>query len=208
MRVSDLERLFRLIVVNLAAMDPARLRQPLPLADLRNSIVPYRANRRALQLESSEDYELALMRLCSGEGGFARTEPGETQVEFDLELGSPNPDLTIVHRHEKALVSLNSEAVAKVMDAESNLAFAPREEFPKTAREVRVSRRAVPTQKEIESPPPQCSRCGGTLPVGRVVNFCPQCGQNLARLKCPQCNTELEAGWKHCVSCGTPIRSG
>ena len=208
MRVSDLERLFRLIVVNLAAIDPARLRQPLPLADLRNSIVPYRANRRALQLESSEDYELALMRLCAGEGGFARTEPGEAQAEFDLELGSPNPDLTIVHRHENALVSLNSEAVAKIMDAESNLAFAPWEEFPKPAREVRVPRRAVPTQKEIESPPPQCSRCGGTLPVGRVVNFCPQCGQNLARLKCPQCNTELEAGWKHCVSCGTPIRSG
>jgi predicted RNA-binding Zn-ribbon protein involved in translation (DUF1610 family) len=52
---------------------------------------------------------------------------------------------------------------------------------------------------------PQCSRCGGTLPVGRAVNFCPQCGQNLTRRQCPQCNTELEPSWRHCVSCGVDL---
>lgn len=205
--MTDLERFFRQIVVNLAAIDPALLRRPLPLAHLRNSIVPYRANRRALQLESSEDYELALMRLCAGEGGFARTDPEEAQAEFDSELSSPNPDLTIVQRHEKAVVSLNPEAVAKAMAAESNLAFAPREPVPKPAPEPRVPRKSASDPKEGESSVPHCSRCGGTLPVGRVVNFCPQCGQNLARVKCPQCNTELEVGWKHCVSCGTPVSS-
>jgi predicted RNA-binding Zn-ribbon protein involved in translation (DUF1610 family) len=205
--VSDLERLFHRIVVNLAAIDPARLRQSLSLVDLRNSIVPYRANRRALQLESSEDYELAIMRLCAGEGGFAHTDPGEAQAEFDAELRSPNPDLTIVQRHEKAVLSLNPEAVTKAMEAESNLAFAPREYVPKATREPRVSRKAAPDRREVESPTPHCRRCGGALPVDRVVNFCPQCGQNLARLTCPQCNTELEVGWKHCVSCGTPVTS-
>jgi hypothetical protein len=38
-----------------------------------------------------------------------------------------------------------------------------------------------------------------------VVNFCPQCGQNLTRRQCPHCNTELEPGWKHCVSCGVDL---
>ena len=67
--MTDLERLVRQLVDNLSAIDPARLQQPVTLADIRDTIVPYRATRRALQLESSEDYELALMRLCAGEGG-------------------------------------------------------------------------------------------------------------------------------------------
>ncbi len=89
--MDDLERFFRQIVRNLAATDPARLRRPLPLIEIRESIVPYRANRRALQLESSEDYELVLMRLCAGEGGFARTEPAEVRAEFDDRSGELQP---------------------------------------------------------------------------------------------------------------------
>ena len=68
--MTDLERLFRQLVLNLRATDPARLRRPLELADIRDGILPYRANRRALQLETSEDYEVALMRnnMIAGNG--------------------------------------------------------------------------------------------------------------------------------------------
>src|SRR5512133_2722292 len=108
--MTDLERLVRQLVDNLSTIDPARLRQPVTLADIRETIVPYRANRRALQLESSEDYELALMRLCAGEGGFARTEAEEIAKEFADELASPNPDLTLIRRREKAVLILDSRA--------------------------------------------------------------------------------------------------
>ena len=77
--MTDLQRFFRVLVRNLAATDPARLRRPLPLTDIRDTIVPYSANRRSLQLESSEDYELMLMQLCAGQEGFARTEPEEVR---------------------------------------------------------------------------------------------------------------------------------
>jgi predicted RNA-binding Zn-ribbon protein involved in translation (DUF1610 family) len=200
--VTDLERLFNQIMLNLVATDPARARRPLPLAEIRDSIVPYRANRRALQLESSEDYELALMRLCAGEGGLAFTEPEEAQEAFAAELKSPNPDLTIVQRHEKALVNFYPDAVARVTNSSPDLAFAPKQEVVEAASGEPKSKAAHP---EPAKPLSRCSRCASELPPGRVVNFCPQCGQHLTRRYCPQCNAELQTEWRHCISCGTAI---
>ncbi|HMH55582.1 MAG TPA: hypothetical protein VK535_04915, partial [Gemmatimonadales bacterium] len=120
-----MSRFFRQMVRNLAAADPARLRQPLPLGEIRRTILPYRANRRALQLETSEDYELVLIRLCAGEGGFARTEPDDVHAEFAAEALSSNPDLTIVHRHESAVLILNEEQLVRALDPARELAFAP-----------------------------------------------------------------------------------
>ena len=80
--MTDLERFFRQLVANLAASDPSRLHHPLPLEEILGSIVPYRSNRRALHLESSEDYELVLLRLAAGEGGFVRTEPEEARKKL------------------------------------------------------------------------------------------------------------------------------
>ena len=204
--MTDLERIFHQIVVNLTATDPARLRHPLSLGEIRESIVAYRANRRALQIESSEDYEVALMRLCAGEGGLARTDPPEAQAEFASELASPNPDLTIIHRHEKALLSLDPGALARALDSDPHRPFAPRESVTAADPEVPRPGKASPVRAKVDGDAPHCSRCGNALPTARVVNFCPQCGHNLTRRFCPQCNTELEPGWKHCVSCGLTLK--
>jgi len=48
----------------------------------------------------------------------------------------------------------------------------------------------------------QCGYCGGDLPVGRTVIFCPHCGQNVGVMHCPVCGTELEVGWQFCITCG------
>src|SRR3954452_12766749 len=203
----DLERFFRLLVQSLAATDPARLRGPIHLAEIRDSIVPYRASRRTLQIESSEDYELALMRLCAGEAGLARTEAAGRQAEFAAELGSANPDLSLVHQHGDTAIQLNPEAVARILDPKPDLRFAPRQ--PPLATDAKTPRKRARARPESPAVEQQvltsCNRCRGALPAGRVVNFCPHCGQNLVRRHCSQCNTELEASWKHCVSCGTAV---
>jgi double zinc ribbon protein len=201
--MTDLERLFHQLVSNLAATDPARLHRPLPLTDIRETIVPYRANRRALRLESSEDYELVLMRLCAGEGGFARTEPEETRAEFAAEAGSPNPDLTVVLRHENAVLILEPEPLARALAPSTDLAFAPPSQRvqPEPPGE-------LPPSSQPEPSHPRCQRCGGELPIGRKIKFCPHCGMTQAMTHCPTCNTELEAGWRHCVSCGTAVTGG
>jgi predicted RNA-binding Zn-ribbon protein involved in translation (DUF1610 family) len=204
--VTDLERFFIQLVRNVAAGDRARLAKPLFLVDIRNSILPYRANRRALQLESSEDYEFVLMRLCAGEGGFARTGPDEVRDEFVQELASPNPDLTLVQRHEDAVIHLDSKAIAKALDPQPELAYAPRElrPQPEPAQPVRQPEpKQVPPELRDESS--ACGHCGGRLPAGRVVNFCPQCGESLTPTRCAECKTELEPGWRHCVKCGAAV---
>jgi hypothetical protein len=47
-----------------------------------------------------------------------------------------------------------------------------------------------------------CRYCGQPLPEGRPVTFCPYCGQNVTIVRCPACSTELELGWRFCVTCG------
>ena len=211
--ISDLERFFRQLVRNLAATDPARLHRPLPVADIRDSIVPYRANRRALQLESSEDYELILLQLCAGEGGFARTEPDDVRALFAAELRSPNPDLDILRQHENAVVSLESQPLAQALNP-TQLAFAP----PDHAAGLDVSGVGAMDLPGLSSLEAQCaapdgepnrsrfishcSHCGGELPAGRVVNFCPHCGGHHVLARCPTCRSEIETGWRHCVTCG------
>jgi predicted RNA-binding Zn-ribbon protein involved in translation (DUF1610 family) len=200
---SDLQRFFAQLVHNLAAINPARLRQPMTLAELRESVIPYRANRRALQMESSEDYELVVIRLCAGEGGFAITEPEEAQVDFVNELNSPNPDLTIVERHRKAVVALDPRSVARALDPKPELAYAPWEQQVSHAEQTKKAEADAAEQAPVKEKPPQCTHCGAKLPAGRVVNYCPKCGQS--QLRCPKCKAELERGWRHCVGCGTAL---
>jgi len=140
-----------------------------------------------------------VIRLCAGEGGFAITEPEEAHAEFVQESASPNPDLTIVEKHRKAVVGLDPRSVAKALDPKPELAYAPWEERASHAEVTRKAEAAA--AKELPSPPDvRCTHCHATLPVGRVVNFCPKCGQS--QLRCPKCKTELERGWRHCGGCG------
>jgi predicted RNA-binding Zn-ribbon protein involved in translation (DUF1610 family) len=203
----DLERLFRQIVVNLSASDPTGVHRPRSIAELRDTIVPYRANRRALQIESSEDYELALLRLCAGEDGLVRIEPVEAQTDLAAEVRSSNPDLTLLQQHDKAVVHLDPGAVAKILDPNPDLRFAPNSSVePVEQKTPRKRARPKPDAPPAAPQLANCTRCRGTLPGNRVVNFCPHCGQNLTRRQCPDCRTELEPGWKHCVGCGTSLQ--
>jgi len=53
-----------------------------------------------------------------------------------------------------------------------------------------------------------CGYCGSGLPEGRRVTFCPACGHNLTVQHCPACATELEVGWKFCITCGRQVGAG
>src|SRR3954449_7159279 len=97
----SVERLARQIASNLSA-NPARLRQPFTIAELRDLIVPYRANRKALQFETSEDYELALMQLCAGASGFGQMEAAEGGRLGSGGIARPHPAPSLPLPHEKA----------------------------------------------------------------------------------------------------------
>jgi hypothetical protein len=50
-----------------------------------------------------------------------------------------------------------------------------------------------------------CAYCGGTLPTGREVNFCPHCGGSQREPRCPSCHSEIDLGWRHCIACGATL---
>lgn len=236
--MSDLRRLFSLIVHNIAAIDASRLYSPVSLGELMQRIAPYRSSRRHLDVVTSEEYELLLLRLAAGEEGLARLEPPETLARFRKELGGVHPDLHILVFDEAATLTLSREAVTAVLGGTGERGFAPPGDrqappaaaapatppptpAPAAARdpagpgsESRAAGGEHPPIEEVEileweAPgevhTDRCGFCGGSLPVGRAVNFCPHCGQSLRALHCPQCNEEVELGWRHCVACGAAL---
>ena len=244
--MTDVERFFRRLVINLAATDPARLRRPVPLDDITGSILPYRANRRALQLDTVEDYESVLLRLCAGEGDLVQTEPEEARGRFVEESRSANPDLAVLYSFEDVQVTLRGEPLSWALAPEPDAAYAPPPQDsvlqlvpdPETLLGVGQlddlddGRAAGPPgvaalsdvtggeerfepddvdeggEAPAEETRPSCSYCGGALPVHRPVNFCPHCGQSQIQILCPQCRSEVEPGWRHCVNCGAAVGKG
>ena len=197
--MTDLERLFRALVQRLAGTDPARLHQPIPLHDLQTSIIPYRAIRRTVGVESSEDYEMLLLHLAAGEGGFARTEPANARERLLKESRSAHPELDLLGELGEATLVLSTEEIAYALGPEPESSFAPPASEP-AAEEPEIE---VDDTDVAESP--HCLYCGGTLPLDRTVNFCPHCGANQREPRCPACQSEVELGWRHCVSCGAAL---
>jgi hypothetical protein len=224
--VTEVERFFRRLVSTLAASDPARLQEPLPLDDITGSILPYRAHRRALEVDTVEDYEAVLLRLCAGEGDLVRTEPEEARARFVQESRSPNPDLTVLYAFEDVRLTVRPEPLLwalapdpradyrpPVRDVEPEPPMVEREPEPEPLIELGTSPLEVlPESEDTETPAepapapnPICLYCGGSLPTHRTVNFCPHCGQSQTQILCPECRSEVEPGWRHCVNCGAAV---
>lgn len=210
--MTDIERFFHRLVANLADTDPARLRRPIPLTEIHRSIVPYRTNRRALGLDSSEDYEMLLLRLCAGEENLARAEPEDVRLRFAEEARQTNPDLGILHRYEDVVLMLRSEALRWALGHDPSAAFAPP---PPPSREVETTAPPEPVWEDAAaevgdthpaaSAEPTCLECRGALPTDRRVTFCPHCGRRQIPDTCPGCGAEVEPEWRHCVACGRAL---
>jgi predicted RNA-binding Zn-ribbon protein involved in translation (DUF1610 family) len=240
--MTDLERLFRRLVDNLIAIDPARLHRPITLADLLESVIPYRTTRRALNIDSAEDYDTLILRLTAGEGGFLRMVKEDVGQVFRDQLAMPSPDLEVLREHKLAELVLETERLAHALGPGPDEAYAPPEEEilevpsslvspPPPAEPAFEPLRAsfsaepAPLVTPMVPPPPRmtavpepktsrgdsgarCGFCGGRLPAGRPVNFCPHCGQNQSLTRCVECQAELELGWRHCPNCGHYVGDG
>ena len=235
--MTDVERFFRRLVNQLAASDPGRLRQPVPLDDIYRDILPYRAHRRALKLDTSEEYELVLLRLCAGEGDLVLTEPEEARERFVQELKSPNPDLDVLRSFEEVQITIRAEPLMRALDPlptrstrgpprpepESDpepalvLGAAQFDDLPGLSeivppdaealgvtgrrRGIARSRRAAASRDRADA----ASTAAARFPTTRPVNFCPHCGQSQTQILCPECRSEVEPGWRHCVNCGAAV---
>lgn len=110
--MDDLDRLFVLLVERISTQYPDHLRDPFEVAELYQSLVPYRHYRRELDIETNGDYELALVRLLAGERGYLQGEP-QMQEAMKKELTGNNPNTSIFREYAASRVGLPSDAVRR-----------------------------------------------------------------------------------------------
>jgi hypothetical protein len=116
--VTELQRFVRRLVEALRERDPEGVHRPIEVGELRRSLIPYRLQRNALSLTSSEDYELLVLRLCAEEGGYVRTFPPEAAERCRAELASPNPDLGLVEGLADATIQIGAAALGRLLTSE------------------------------------------------------------------------------------------
>jgi len=226
----ELERLFHRLVLNVAQLDPSRLDAPLPLVEIHQNLVPYRTHRAVLAIETHQDYEMTVLRLLAGERGFARVEPDEVRQLIEREAQAVNPDTGIFRRFPSATVRLEPDQVREVLGTAQPASAEPpapepmapvvtafefaegnappladdgdQPDLPFSLADGEVSEESEPVGRDVTIGGAQCGYCGGDLPVGRTVIFCPHCGQNVGVMHCSVCGTELDVGWQFCITCG------
>ena len=226
----ELDRLFHQLIRNLAQLDPARVHGPVEVAELYERLIPYRTHRKSLGFDTNEDYEMTVLRLLAGERGYALVEPADTRDALAREVAVVNPDPGFFKQFGTATVTFDPGYVRTALGASGEAepapdatppapiplveAVAPGEDGDTDASGTGAD--DVPFALEDDGAPSvepriasaPCSFCGGELPMGRAVIFCPHCGQNVGVVHCPACGTELDFGWRYCITCGrqmTPL---
>ena len=111
--MDELDRLYRLLVDSIKAQQPELLTRPFEVADVYQSILPYRLHRRALGMETNSDYEMTLLRLLSGERGYIIGDD-EMQDAFRRELATPNPDPGAFRPYAQSHVALAADALRRL----------------------------------------------------------------------------------------------
>lgn len=168
------------------AAPPAR---PPTIADVYQHLVPYRAMRGELGVWELAEYEHALLRLLSGEGGHVAVLAPQAVEEFRRELASPNPILGIYRDYPGAEVRL-SEGGAPVESPAGGAPPSPPEPAPVT--------------EEPDGTAARCYACGTDLPPVPSLRFCPACGTDQLTGPCRGCGSALKAEWNFCIRCGAP----
>jgi hypothetical protein len=223
--MDDVERMYRHLVHIIRTKFTPMLTQPFEVGELFQTILPYRLHRRELGLQSNQDYELVLLELLAGPRGYLVVDD-RMRDTLAAQLAATTPDPSVIREFASAHVALAPEwlhlldAQARASGAQGTVgtptpghSHGPQRTgsgalvigggTPSSSAGVapEISPRRVVRPIAI-APGDQCTFCNGELPVGRQISFCPHCGQDLTIVHCPACGSELERGWKYCVTCG------
>ncbi|MDH5643964.1 MAG: zinc ribbon domain-containing protein [Gemmatimonadota bacterium] len=115
--MDEVELFFRQLVSVLSESSPERLNAPIQISEIYQSVLPYRHYRSALGIDTMDDYDMVLLKLLAGEGGFVTIDPPEVQTTLQEESSSVNPNPGAFRDFAAANIYLNSGAVRTVTEA-------------------------------------------------------------------------------------------
>lgn len=151
--MDELDRLYRLLVDNIKAQHPELLTRPFEVADIYQSVLPYRLHRRALGMETNSDYEMTLLRLLSGERGYIIGDD-EMQDAFRRELATMNPDPGAFRPYAQSHVALAADALRRLEQGGGAAGAATGRGMPTPAATPTVQPRAGASQGFAPPAPP------------------------------------------------------
>ncbi|HEX3868691.1 MAG TPA: zinc ribbon domain-containing protein [Gemmatimonadaceae bacterium] len=222
--MDHLDRTYQHLVRTIRSRFPQYESHPFDVAELYQTILPYRHHRRDLGLDTNDDYEMALTELLSGAREYLIVDE-RMRDALKTTLAATNPDPSAFKQFSDASVALSPAALRRLDGASAERSSPPQSPPPPPSSSRPVPRGAAPiaaptaaatapvTPATVKLPSPivanrsgeRCGACNGVLPTGREITFCPHCGQNLTRQDCLACGAELELGWKFCPVCGRPV---
>ncbi|MBT8396111.1 MAG: zinc ribbon domain-containing protein [Gemmatimonadetes bacterium] len=174
-----LERFHEVLVEGLRRRNRPVADQTVSVSDIYYDLAPFGACQRELGVDSIFDYERALLRLLSGQGGYLEVESisDRQKLERETRYGRVDPNVLRDFLH----VGVRICAPVETLDPE--------------------------VQKAEEALPPfqVCSSCKKGLPEQTSVSFCPFCGEDMRRDICVSCGTSLRLEWQFCVACGERV---
>ncbi|MFL5560566.1 MAG: zinc ribbon domain-containing protein [Gemmatimonadaceae bacterium] len=226
--MDELDRLYRLLVDAIRAQQPELLTRPFEVADIYQSIMPYRLHRRALGMETNSDYEMTLLRLLSGERGYVIGDE-EMQDALRRELATPNPDPGAFRPFAQSHVALAADALRRL--EQGNFSAAPGRGMPTPAATPTVAPRVAaaaaaplppmppvvpaapapmrspvtnPSLQQTMSAPPRSTTAEA---LGGRCRYCSGALPAGRRLTfCPHCGQNLTV--QHCPACNTELEVG
>ena len=223
--MDEIDRIFRLLVETIRSQEPELLSRPFEVADLYQSLLPYRLHRRELELETNSDYEMALLRLLSGERGYLVGDD-EMQEALRRELTTPNPDPGAFRAYAMSHVSLAADAVRRLEQGTvrsaapapsavpsraaqpSGAPMSPRPTSPPAAAAPVIA----PMRSPVSSPSHQSNMAAPTRSttaeaLGGRCRYCSGALPQGRRLTfCPHCGQNLTV--QHCPACNTELEIG
>ncbi len=204
-------RFHRVLVESIALRAPAYLGESFAVADIYQSLAPFRIHRNRLGLALNRDYDDVLLRLLAGEGGYLVLESEPARERIRQELESRNPSTGIYREFAAAKVHLDPRHLpadlrdGPIPDPPATQGNAPgRGSGESGARDPALTSGAAEEGKAAGTAPAPgaCPACGRDLPHHERLKFCPHCGTNTREAPCPQCGEVLSREWRFCIVCG------
>jgi hypothetical protein len=226
--MDNLDRMYRHLVRVIRSRFPQHLAQPFTVADLNQTILPYRLHRRELGLDTNDDYEITLTELVSGSRDYLIVDD-QLRDTLGAALGEVNPDPSAFKQFAQAVVALSPSALRSLdigLDESAALPSAsptPAEPHAAPAPAPRAAA-APPPQRPKQRPaaPPAAPPAPGPPPVSPprpAAGAAPQAPTpktTPAAIPTPTTTTKTSGGVRvvvpkagdRCRSCSEPLPTG
>lgn len=104
---SLVDRFFHVLVQEIRSRVPSYLKSSFTVAEIYQTLVPYRTHRDRIGAEMNGDYEDALLRLLAGEGDYLTLESDAARQRLEREAGLPHPNTGLYREYAAVGVRLN-----------------------------------------------------------------------------------------------------